>query len=111
MENVPTKPSAARVIVLARVNFCYEHTRQMAKITTSMPYQAVGGKIILGWVTFLSYVTLPSQGNYIQTDVVYPALVGYPVNAVSIVSALKLRCFVAFSKLTYAVQGNAMQRS
>ena len=43
-----------------------------------MLYQAVGGKIILGWVTFLGYVTLPSQGNFIQTDVVYPAWVWLP---------------------------------
>ena len=81
MENVPSKPSAARVIFLARVNFWYEHTRllsRMAKILSSMLYQAVGGKIILGWVTFLGYVTLPSQGNFTQTDVVYPAWVWLP---------------------------------
>mgnify|MGYP000371361967 FL=1 len=50
----------------------------MAKILSSMLYQAVGGKIILGWVTFLGYVTLPSQGNFTQTDVVYPAWVWLP---------------------------------
>ena len=75
MENVPSKPIAARV------NFWYEHTRllsRMAKILSSMLYQAVGGKIILGWVTFLGYVTLPSQGNFTQTDVVYPAWVWLP---------------------------------
>ena len=47
MENVPRKPSAARVIFLARVNCWYEHTRllsQMAKILSSMLYQVVGGK-------------------------------------------------------------------
>ena len=46
MENVPSKPSAAWVIFLARVNFWYEHTRllsRMAKILSSMLYQAVGG--------------------------------------------------------------------
>ena len=46
----------------------------MAKILSSMLYQAVGGKIILGWVTFLGYVTLTSQGNFTQTDVVYSHL-------------------------------------
>ena len=82
MENVPSKPSAARVIFLDWVNFWYEHTRlllRMAKILTSMLYQAVLGKIILGWVTFLGYVTLPSQGNFTQTDVVYPAWVWLPI--------------------------------
>ena len=81
MENVPSKPSAARVIFLARVNFSYEHTRllsRMAKIFFSMLYQAVGGKLILGWVTFLGYLTLSSQGNFTQTDVVYPACVWLP---------------------------------
>ena len=50
-----------------------------------------GGKIILGWVTFLGYVTLPSQGNFTETDVVYPACVWLPsiVNVVKIVFALK----------------------
>ena len=47
----------------------------MAKILSSMLYQAVGRELILGWVTFLGYVTLPSQGNFTQTDVVYPAAV------------------------------------
>ena len=51
---------------------------QMAKILSSRLYQAVGRKIILGWVTFLGYVTLPSQGNFPQTDVVYPAWVWLP---------------------------------
>ena len=63
---------------MALVNFWYEHTRllsRMAKILSSMLYQAVGGEIILGWVTFLGYVTLPSQGNFTQPDVVYPAWV------------------------------------
>ena len=81
MENVPSKPSATREFFLARVNFCYQHTRivsRMAKILSSMHYQAVGGKIILGWVTFLGYVTLPSQGNFTKTDVVYPAWVWLP---------------------------------
>ena len=82
MENVLSKPSAAWVIFLAWVNFWYEHTRllsRMAKILSSMLYQAVGGKIILGWVTFLGYVTLPSQSNFTQTDVVYPAWVRLPM--------------------------------
>ena len=67
IKNVPTKPGAARVIFLALVNFWYEHTRllsRMTKILSSVLYQAVGGKIILGWVSFLGYVTLPSQGNF-----------------------------------------------
>ena len=81
MENVPSKPSAAQVIFLAWVNFWYEHTHllsRMAEILSSMLYQAVGGKIILGWVTFLGYVSLPSQGNFTQTNVVYPAWVWLP---------------------------------
>ena len=71
MENVPSKPSAARVIFLVRVNFWYEHMRlllQMANILSSMLYRAVGGKIILGWITFLGYVTLPSQGALISLN-------------------------------------------
>ena len=77
MYKVPSKPSAALVIFFARVNFWYEHMRllsRMAKILSSMLYQAVGGKLILGWVTFLVYVTLPIQGNFTQTEV-YPAWV------------------------------------
>ena len=50
----------------------------MAKILSSMLYQAVRGKIILGWVTFPGYVTLPSLGNFTQTDVIYPAWVWLP---------------------------------
>ena len=42
-----------------------------------MLYQAVRGKIILGWVTFQSNVTLPSLGDFTQTDVVYPACLWY----------------------------------
>ena len=67
MENVPSKPSAAWVIFFGSGKFLVW--------TYSMLYQAVGGKIILGWVTFLGYVTIPSQGNFTQTDVVYPAWV------------------------------------
>ena len=66
---------------LARVNFWYEHMHllsRMAKILSSMLYQAVGGKIILGWVTFLCFVTLPIQGKFTQTDIVYPAWVWLP---------------------------------
>ena len=37
--------------------------------------QAVRGKLILGWVTFPGYVTLPSHGNFNQTNVVYTAWV------------------------------------
>ena len=51
---------------------------QMVKILFSMLYQAVRGKIILDWVTFPGYVTLPSHGNVTQTDVVYPARVWLP---------------------------------
>ena len=43
-----------------------------------MLYQAVRGKIILGWVIFPGYVALPSHGNFTQTDIVYPALVWLP---------------------------------
>ena len=50
----------------------------MAKILSSMLYQAVRGEIILGWVTFSGFVPLPSHGNLTQTDVVYPALVWLP---------------------------------
>ena len=81
MEKVPSKASATWVIFLAWVNFWYERTRLlsgMAKILSSMLYQAVGGKINLVWVTFLGYVTLPSQGNFTQTDVVYPAWLWLP---------------------------------
>ena len=66
---------------LAQVIFLYELMRllsRMAKILSSMLYQAVGGKIIPGLVTFIGYVTLPSQGNFTQTDVVYPAWVWLP---------------------------------
>ena len=38
-----------------------------------MLYQAVRGKIILGSVVFPGYVTLPSHGDFTQTDVVYAA--------------------------------------
>ena len=77
MENVPSKPSAVWV------NFWYEHTRlfsRMAKILSNMLNQAVGGEIILGWVTFLGYVTLPTPVNFTQIDVVYPAWVWLPSN-------------------------------
>ena len=37
--------------------------------------QAVRGKLILGWVTFPGYVTLPSYGNFNQTNVVDTAWV------------------------------------
>ena len=43
-----------------------------------MLYYAVRGKIIMGWVIFPGYVTLPSYGNFTQTDVVYAALVWLP---------------------------------
>ena len=43
-----------------------------------MLYQAVRGKIILGWVTFQGYVDLPSHGFFTKTDVVYPARVWSP---------------------------------
>ena len=47
---------------------------QMVPYHTRMPHT----DIILGWVTFPGYVTLPSHGNFTQTDVVYPALVWLP---------------------------------
>ena len=47
-----------------------------------MHYQAVRGNIILCWVNFPGYVTLPSLDNFTkslgQTDVVYPAWVWSP---------------------------------
>ena len=50
----------------------------MVKILSSMSYQALRDEIILGWVTFPGYVTLPSHCNYTQIDVVYPAWVWLP---------------------------------
>ena len=50
----------------------------MVKILSSMPYQALRDEVILDWVTFPGYVTLPSHGNYTQTDVVYQAWVWLP---------------------------------
>ena len=50
----------------------------MANILSSMHYKAVRSKIILGWVPFPGYVTLPSYGNFTQTDVFYPAWVWFP---------------------------------
>ena len=50
----------------------------MAKILSSMLYQAVRGEIILGWVTLSGFVPLTSHGNLTQTDVVYPAWVWLP---------------------------------
>ena len=82
MENVTSKPSAAQVVSFGSCNFFSQKIRifllRMAKILSSMLYQDVRGKIILDWVTFLSYVTLPSHGNFFQTDVVYPAWVWLP---------------------------------
>ena len=69
MENVPSKPSAARVIFFDWGKFL---------VWTYASFVAYGENIILGWVTFLGYVTLPSQGNFIQTDIVYPAWVWLP---------------------------------
>ena len=40
-----------------------------------MIYQAVRGKIIMCWVTFQGYVTLPSHGIFTQADVDYPVWV------------------------------------
>ena len=66
-------------VFLARVNFWSVHfLSQMAKISSGILYQAVKGKIILGWVIFPGYVTLPSHGNFTQTDIVYPAWVWLP---------------------------------
>ena len=81
MENVSSKPSAAQVIFFAWVIFLSEHTgflSQMAKILSSMLYQAVRGKIILGRVIFPGYVTLPIHGIFTQTDIVYPAWLWLP---------------------------------
>ena len=73
MQNVLSKPSAARV------NFCWlgkfvglkirSFLSQMAHILSSLLYQAVRGKVILEWVTFPGYVTLPIFVKFIQTDV------------------------------------------
>ena len=81
MENVPSMPSAARVFFLARLNLWSEHTHflsRMAKILSNMLYQAVRGKMILGWSSFPGYVTLPSNGNFTKTNVVNPTLVWLP---------------------------------
>ena len=51
---------------------------RMAKILISMLYHTVGGKIILGLVTFPGNVTTPSFGNYTSINVVYPDLVWLP---------------------------------
>ena len=62
MKNVPSKPSAARLNFIDSGKFWSEHTRflsQMVNILFSMLYQAVRGQLILGWVTFPGYVTLP----------------------------------------------------
>ena len=61
----------------------------MAKLLSSMLYQAVGGKIILGWVTFLGFVTLPIQGNFTQTDVVYIKLLEFAYKSSSVSVTVK----------------------
>ena len=66
MENVPSKPSAARVFILYSGKFLvwtYMFLLQMAKILSSVLYQAMRGKIILGWVNFPVYVKLPKLGK------------------------------------------------
>ena len=81
LENVPSKPSAAWVIIFGSGKFLvstYPFLSRMAKMLTNMLYQAVRGQLILGWVIFPGYVTLPSHGNFTQTDVVYPAWVWLP---------------------------------
>ena len=58
MENVPSKLSAPWVIIFARVKFWSEHKGifllQMANTLSSMLYQAVRVRIILGWVTWVT---------------------------------------------------------
>ena len=79
--SVPSKQSAARVIFFGRINFWSKHTLFVANGKTIIQYaspKAVGSKIILGWVIFPGYVTLPRHGNVTQTDVVYPAWVQLP---------------------------------
>ena len=71
---------------------------RMAKILSSMLYQAVGGKIILGGVTFSGYVTLPRQGNLTQMDVVYPAWVRLPKLGKVTQAGVKLRSRGTFIK-------------
>ena len=76
-------PKQTWKMYLASLSLWYEHTHilsQMAKILSSLLYQAVEGKIILGCVTFLDYVTLPSQGKSTKTDVVNPAWLWLPSN-------------------------------
>ena len=78
MENVPSKPSAAQAFFFSLgkflvLTYAVFFLLRIAKIFSSMLYQAVGVEIILGWVIFPGYVTLPSTGNFTQTDVVYPA--------------------------------------
>ena len=81
MENVPSKPSAGRVTFFGSGKFLvWTYASFVANGENIIQYAlpSCGGKIILGWVTFLGYVTLPSQGNFTQTDVVYPAWVWLP---------------------------------
>ena len=75
MENVPSKPSAARVICFGSGKFLvWTYASFVTNGENIIQYvlPSCGGKIILGWVIFLGYVTLPSHGNFTQTDVVYP---------------------------------------
>ena len=76
MKNVLSKLSGARVFFFSMGKFLSLHTHflsRMAKILSSMLYQAVRGRIILDLVTFQGYVTFASHGNFIQTNVVYLA--------------------------------------
>ena len=62
MENVPSKPNAARVNFFDSGNFfvwTYAFFVANGEILFSMLYQAVRGQLILDWVTFPGYVTLP----------------------------------------------------
>ena len=63
MDNVTSKPSAARVIFFGSGKFL---------VWTYAYFFVENGKNIPG------YVTLPSHGNFTQTDVVYPAWVWLP---------------------------------
>ena len=88
MQNAPSKPSAARVYFcwlgeIVGLNIRVLLSR-MAKILSSMLYQAVRGKIILGWVTFPGYVpypamvTLPKLMKFTQPGYGYPSWVKLP---------------------------------
>ena len=70
MQNVPSKPSAARV------NFWSEHMHFFVANCKNIfqLYQAVSGNIFLGWVNLTGYVTLPSLGKFTQAGYGFPKM-------------------------------------